>query len=150
MTKLQAIRDFAQFVLGEKIIIARDRFDTLNYAMDIVNPSPRLKLPQDLNADLDASDRIFRKNFTDRCRLAKGFSNITLTILHECGHWATRSVMDVVEYDRMVENAEDQIAYMDIPWERLATEWAICWLQCPVNRQKAKAFEKSYFGRDHK
>ena len=60
MTKLQAIRDFAQFVLGEKIIIARDRFDTLNYAMDIVNPSPRLKLPQDLNADLDASDRIFR------------------------------------------------------------------------------------------
>ena len=147
MTKLQAIRNFTQFVLGEKVTIARDRFDESNWAMDIVNTNPRIKLPKDLNAELDESDRIFRKDFTERCNLAKGFSYITLTLLHECGHWATRSVLDIVEYDKAVQTAYTQEMYMAIPWERLATEWAICWLNCPANRKKAKAFEKEYFGR---
>ena len=147
MTKLQAIRIFTAYVLGERVTIARDKFDDGNFAMDVADKTPRLKLPRDLNLVYDDADRLFRKDFTERCPKAKGFANITLTLLHECGHWATRSVLDVVEYDKAVQKAYCQTMYMDIPWERLATEWAICWLHCPANRKIAKFFEKQYFGR---
>ena len=96
MTKLQVIRAFTSFVLAEKVIIARDKFDDTNFAMDIANPQPRLKLPKNLNFKYDITDKQFRKNFVERCPLAQGFSNIILTLLHECGHWATRSVMNII------------------------------------------------------
>ena len=146
MTKLQAIRKFMEFVLEEKIVIARDRFEENNYGMDIVNPIPRVKLPKSFDSTPDEVDKAFRKNFIERCPLAQGFSSITLTLLHECGHWATRSVMDMIEYDKMHWQAYTQEQYMAIPWEHLATDWAICWLYSPVNRKIAKAFEKDYFG----
>jgi hypothetical protein len=133
-------------VLEEKVIIARDKFDNYNFGMDTVNPTPRVKLPQDLNAVPDECDKIFRKNFVSRCPLAQGFSSITLTLLHECGHWTTRSVLDMIEYDKMHRKVHSQEEYMEIPWEHLATEWAICWLHSPVNRRIAKEFEKNYFG----
>ena len=146
MTKLQAIREFVALALGEqKVVIARDKFDDGNYAMDIDNNYPRVKLPDNLGAEMDEGDRIFRKDFIERCPMAKGFANITLTLLHECGHWATRSVFDCIEYDRMVKEAYCQTMYMAIPWEHLATEWAICWLYTPINRKIAKAFERNYF-----
>ena len=146
MTKLQAIRWFMTSVLEEKIIIARDKFDNYNFGMDMINPTPRVKLPQDLNAVPDECDKAFRKNFVSRCPLAQGFSSVTLTLLHECGHWATRSVLDMIEYDKMHRKAYSQEEYMEIPWEHLATEWAICWLYSPVNRKIAKEFEENYFG----
>lgn len=146
MTKLQAIREFCSFVCGQTIVIARDKFDDNNWAMDIENNVPRLKTPTQISSSLDDTDKIFRQNFIERCPLAKGFSHITLTLLHECGHWATRSVMNVIEYDKMVAKAPTQIEYMMIPWEHLATDWAICWLNCPANRQMAKRFEHDYFG----
>jgi hypothetical protein len=146
MTKLQAIREFCSFVCGQPIIIARDRFHENNWAMDIDDKVPRLKMPMQIPPSLDDTDKIFRKDFTERCPLAKGFSHITLTLLHECGHWATRSVMDVVEYDKWEKKSPTQIEYMMIPWEHLATDWAICWLNCPANRQIAKRFERDYFG----
>lgn len=145
MTKLQAIRWFITSVLNEPTTIARDKFHCSNYAMDISNPTPRIKLPVILDMK-DESDKIFRKDFTERCSIAKGFSHVTLTLLHECGHWATRSVMDIVEYDKMADTAPTQEEYMKIPWEHLATDWAICWLHCPANRQIAKEFERLYFG----
>lgn len=146
MTKLQVIRAFTSFVLAEKVIIARDRFDDTNFAMDIANPQPRLKLPKNLNFKYDIVDKQFRKNFVERCPLAQGFSNIILTLLHECGHWETRSVLNIVEYDKMASKAYTMEMYMAIPWEHLATDWAICWLNCPANRKIAKQFEKLYFG----
>lgn len=145
MTKLQAIRNFMGLVLNEQVIIARDKFIDYNFAMDINNPIPRVKLPYDLNFTPDEADKDFRRNFVDRCPLARGFSSLTLTLLHECGHWATRSVMDIIEYDKMHWQAYTQEQYMAIPWEHLATDWAICWLYSPINRKIAKAFEKDYF-----
>ena len=56
------------------------------------------------------------------------------------------SIMDIVEYKKMHQKVHSQEEYMEIPWEHLATEWAICWLYSPVNRKIAKAFEKDYFG----
>lgn len=146
MTKLQAIRWFGKTVLGENITIARDKFDTTNWGMDIVNKNPRIKTPKTLVYKPDLCDKAFRTNFIERCPLAKGFSNITLTLLHECGHWATRSIMDIVEYDKFKDKAYTMELYMNIPWEHLATEWAICWLSSPINRKLAKEFEKYYFG----
>jgi hypothetical protein len=146
MTKLQAIRSFMNYVLREQIVIAKDRLESGNFAMDIINSVPRVILPQDLNATHDECDKAFRKDFIQRCPLARGFSSITLTLLHECGHWETRSNMDIIEYSKMKYNVYTQEQYMKIPWEHLATEWAICWLYSPMNRKVAKAFEKNYFG----
>lgn len=146
MTKLQAIRNFMDYATESYVTIARDRCEDGNWAMDISNSNPRLKIPADLNRKQDESDKAFRRNFIERCPLAQGFSSVTLTLLHECGHWATRSVMNIIAYDEEVAKAYTQEAYMDNPWETLATQWAICWLLCPENRKRAKKFEKEYFG----
>ena len=148
MTKVQAIRKFASDVLEEKVTIARDRNMDANWTMGILSASPRMQIPQDLDAASDEGDKSFRRDFIKRCPSARGFSNATLTILHECGHWATRSVMNIIEYDKAVQKCQTQEEYMMIPWECLATQWAICWLMCPENRKIAKAFEKNYFGRN--
>ena len=146
MTKLQAIREFMTFVCEQPITSARDKCDFGNWAMDIANSTPRIKLPKTLDYPHDYSDIVFRKNFISLCPSAKGFSHITLTILHECGHWATRSVMDIVEYDKLASVAYTQEMYMANPWEMLATQWAVCWLCSPSNRKVAKDFERKYFG----
>lgn len=145
MTQLQAIRWFMKSVLDEPITIARDRMPVFNFGMDIINSNPRLVLPQNLNSKPDEVDKMFRQDFVTRCPLARGFSNITITLLHECGHWATRSIMDIVTYDKMKCQATGMKDYMAIPWEHLATEWAICWLSSPINRKCAKEFERKYF-----
>ena len=145
MTKLQAIRWFCNYCCGQKIIITRMRM-TDNFGMSWLDDEPRLHLPKDLNYKKDDRDYAFRQDFINRCPSARGFSNITLSLLHECGHWATRSVMNHLEYDKAVAKAFTQDEYMKIPWEHLATEWAICWLASSFNRKMAKEFEKDYFG----
>lgn len=145
MTRLQAIRWFCGFCCGEKITIARDRMEN-NFGMSWIDDKPRLHLPTDLDYKKDTRDYIFRKDFVERCPAARGFSNMTIALLHECGHWATRSVMDSLEYNKVVAKTFTQEMYVKIPWEHLATEWAICWLASPLNRKIAKFFEQEYFG----
>lgn len=146
MTQLQAIRWFMKSVLCEPITIAKNKLSDNNFGMDIFNSTPRLVLPYNLNCKSDEVDKMFRRNFISRCPLAQGFSNITIVLLHECGHWATRSIMDIGTYNKMKNNVSNMEEYMKIPWEHLATEWAICWLSSPVNRKYAKMFERKYFG----
>lgn len=144
MTKKQAIREFCSYACEAKVVFSRERYDN-NWGMDTDNKVPRLTLPRTFPSSLDDADKAFRKDFIQRCPIAQGFSYITLTLLHECGHWATRSVMDIVEYNKQEKKTSNQIEYMQMPWERLATEWAICWLNIPANRQMAKRFERNYF-----
>ena len=146
MTKRQAIRAFVSFVCENKMSFARDKFSNNNWAMDISGNHPRLKTPIRWDMPEDEMDKMFRKDFVKRCNMAKGFSSIVLALLHECGHWATRSVIDTVEYTKQCEKAVGMEMYLAIPYERIATEWAICWLNCPANRKVAKQFEKVYFG----
>ena len=141
MTKLQAVRAFGETLAEGKITIARDRYDMGNWGMDIDNAMPRLKVPKDFNYR-DDDDKAFRKDFITRCPIAKGFADVTLTILHEFGHWYTRSAMDIEIYEKIKKNMDD---YFSNPYEVLATQWAICWLLCPVNRKIAKAFERDFF-----
>jgi hypothetical protein len=145
MTKIQAIRKFVDFIAGEHVIIARNRCDEGNWTMDIDNPTPRITLPKDFDYR-DDQDKMFRTDFVNRCSVAKGFSDVTLTILHEFGHWFNRQVMNIVVYDGLVAD-ETEEEYLSNPYEMLATQWAICWLLCPANRKIAKAFEKDFFGR---
>lgn len=146
MTKLQAIREFCSYVCEQKVVFARNKYKYNNLGMDIDDKNPRLVLPAQLPSSFDYQDKMFRKNFVQRCPLAQGFSHITLSLLHECGHWATRSVFDVAESEKMEKKVDGYADYMQLPWEQLATQWAICWLNSPANRQMAKRFEREYFG----
>jgi len=145
ITKRYAVRIFANTVLGQQIVIAREKFEGSNMAMGIWDKSPRLKLPAQLDHKHDEMDKEFRKDFVSRCPLAQGFATITLSILHECGHWQTRDVCNVFVYHQQVEKVNNQKDYMMIPYEHLATDWAIAWLQNPDNRRLAKFFERLFF-----
>ncbi len=97
----------------------------------------------------------FNRNIYLRSKTVQGFSNLTLSLLHELGHNETvNEIPD--DYDR--EKAERKIRkycgddirtlnmmYFSLPDEWLATQWAIDWLSDENNRKKAKQFEKQFF-----
>ncbi len=146
MTKLQAIRWFGNQLVDTPITIAAKRLDS-NWGMYIspTQKNARLSIPKNLITN-DKMDKEFRKNFVSRCKLARGFSSITLTILHEFGHWETRSVFNMIAYEKIDKEVTTMQEYMQNPYEQLATQWAICWLQVPSNRRLAKEFENYFFG----
>ena len=97
----------------------------------------------------------FRRNAVLRNPAMQGFSGLTLSLLHELGHFETAD--DVPEdYDRfeaqakMRKYAKDDIRklnmmYFSLPDEWLATQWAIDWLSDEDNRKRAKQFERDFF-----
>jgi len=97
----------------------------------------------------------FREHFVMEFPSARGFSHITLSLLHELGHHATaEDMLNLENYDRakIIEYLEKSLpkhyinyAYFLLPDETLATNWAIEWLKDPNNRKIAKAFEKKLF-----
>lgn len=137
MTKVQAIREFASLVAGERVTIPRER-DC--WSMSMASVKPRLILPPDPDQN-DEEDKAFRRDFISRCPIAKGFANVTLSILHEIGHHFNREI-----YISRDENEEDYESHFALPYEIVATDWAIAWLQDPTHRKIAKDFEKKYFG----
>ena len=142
--RLALIRDFVELVTDVRPVIPAHRDD---WAV-VSNPSSmRLTVPADFTEHKD-TDKAFRKDFTDRCPMAKGFADVTISILHECGHFATRDNFNWEVYEKQTAKAgSDMKKYMAIPYEMLATCWAICWLMDPDNRKAAKEFEKKFFGR---
>ena len=138
MTKLQAIRKFADYAAGTHVIIIREE----NWAMSLADAKPRLCLPYDLTQN-DENDKLFRLDFVLRCPCARGFANVTLSILHEIGHHFNREsyfMTDSEQYDASVG-----YWHFMLPCEMDATDWAIEWLQDPTNRKVAKAFEREFF-----
>ena len=136
MTQVQLIRKFATGITGKKIVIYR--IHNNNWELNMQNSIPRLGIPVNLKAN-DEIDKAFRRNFVRRCPLARGFSNATISILHELGHYFTW-------YDFLEIEEEDEFTcHFDLPSEVAATDWAIEWLQNPENRKVAKAFEKEFF-----
>lgn len=139
MTKLQALRKFADYAAGEHVIIIKDTA----WAMSLADAKPRLCIPPDLMEN-DENDKLFRLDFIARCPLARGFANVTLSILHEIGHHFNREsyiTTDAEEYDASVG-----YWHFMLPCEMDATDWAIEWLQDPENRKVAKQFERNFFG----
>ena len=140
MTKLQAIRKFASDAAGEPVIICRERDD---WGLLMTDSHPRLILP--VNPDLkDEDDKLFRADFVARCPLARGFADVTISILHEIGHHFHRTEYIFCDYDEY-ENALGT-NHFKLHCEMVATDWAIEWLQDANHRKIAKQFEKIYFG----
>ena len=137
MTKLQAICWFADFVAEEHVIITRDE----EWSCSMIDWHPLIRIPYNLTKN-DEEDKMFRADFIRRCPLGRGFSNVTLSILHEIGHHFNREEFifaDKVEGDTMEE-------HLTLPCEIVATDWAIKWLQDPIHRKIAKKFERDFRG----
>lgn len=126
--------------------------DSLDEAEDGI-----LDIGYNFNELWDESAKIFRAYWTAKSPILKGFSDITISLLHELGHLETteeirpnfsiKKRMEVLEelQDRYPNYTELNYAYFDMPDEKSATEWSINWLSNAENRKCAKAFEKKFF-----
>ena len=114
-----------------------------------------VKIEYDFSKMFDIGSREFRRNIVMRDESMKGFSNVTLSLLHELGHFETEdSVPD--GYDRFKAKKQYMkwcgndivrinMMYFSLPDEWLATQWAIDWLSDEENRKRAKQFERDFF-----
>ena len=101
----------------------------------------------------DFGGQCFRKDFEERCPLAKGFSDVTISLLHEIGHTMTKDYLPddysrEKEYEKVNEvkgKVAHAFAYFKMLDEVLATDWAIEWLADAENRKTAKKFEKNFW-----
>ena len=142
VNRIQLIREFASEIARTRVVISSRRDDWGMSLSDLYKGIPRLILPRNLNQN-DEGDKAFRKFFISCYPSAQGFSNVTISLLHEMGHW-----FHPQEY---LESDPDEYAqatgwwHFTLPCEMVATNWAIAWLQDPENRKKAKAFEREFF-----
>lgn len=103
------------------------------------------------------SAKIFRAYWVERCPMLKGFSDITISLLHELGHLETneeiraefpvamRKIAMMGIEERVDNDVDRNRLYFALPDEKAATEWAIKWLSDAENRKTAKEFEKKFF-----
>ena len=122
-----------------------------------IDDCEELEIEYNFNSLDDEGAKLFRKYWTDKVPMLKGFSTIVLTLLHELGHLETqeairkefsREMRDVVWaiIDMSCDtNAEKNLRYFAMPDETAATEWAIKWLSDADHRKRAKAFEAKFF-----
>lgn len=144
MTKLQAVRKFANIVANQKVVIARNRI-TKNWAMS--QTELRMVIPTDLEYEPEESDDTFRLDFIHRYAPAQELMDVTITILHEIGHYFTRFDYDTDEDYILRRKASTMSEYILIPCERLATDWAIAWLHDLEHWAIAKQFEADFMGK---
>ena len=146
-------------VLPIDIVVAHENTDAIYYAVDgdITEEDEEIVVYvphwEKANYKDDFGGKCFRKDFVKRCPLAKGFSDVTISLLHEIGHTMTKSALPA-DYDREKEcdkvnkikgKTAHTYAYFKMLDEVLATDWAIEWLSNADNRKIAKKFEKKFF-----
>lgn len=135
MTQLQAIRCFLSMITDTKVIISRRRDE---WGMYIQGNVPTIIIPRDPNEEGED----FRNNFISRCPIAKNYMDVTISILHEMGHYFTRN--DFLDFDPTPYANYKGIKHFEIPDEIAATDWAIQWLE--NHEPLAMAFEKLFRG----
>ena len=105
------------------------------------------------NFNNDLGGKCFRADFVKRYPSARGFSDVTLSLLHEVGHTMTHVFVppmkeEIKAYNKAVETIDDMQEvnrlYFALTNERMATDWAIDWLKVAENRKMAKKFEKKF------
>lgn len=123
---LKLIQEFATIMMGETVSIWENpdgwccftfnRHCTIGYD------------PADINAE---NDPYFRK----ACHIINPETDkvldITLTIAHELGHWATRKKYNQNKELKKYKLAADEATPEEYPFleaERAATEWGIAWI----------------------
>ena len=104
---------------------------------------------EELNA---VGAKMFRADFVERCPMAKGFASVTLSLLHELGHFSSQQDFDGYDRDAVLKEMAEKFPieminfiYFMLPDEMSATDWAIEWLSDPEHRKTAKKFEKEFF-----
>lgn len=146
-------------ILPIDIEIDYDNDSSVNYAVcgDIRDEDDEIivYVPNWKKADYnnDFGGKCFRKDFVKRCPLANGFSDVTISLLHEVGHTMTKDKLPKnynreKEYSRVnliQDKTAHAYAYFKMLDETLATDWAIEWLNDAENRKTAKAFEKKFW-----
>lgn len=121
----------------------------------VYGPDVRIEYDFKSMANNDEGQREFRRNITMRDASLRGFSDVTLSLLHELGHFETEDDVPF-GYDRFKAQKQyrkwcgDDIVkinmmYFSLPDEWLATQWAIDWLSDEENRKRAKQFERDFF-----
>lgn len=155
------IREFLEdvIVLPIDIEIESENTSDVYYAVDgdINNEDEEIivYVPNWRKADYknDFGGQCFRKDFIERCPMAKGFSDVTISLLHEVGHTMTKGSLpknynrekECAKVDEIKDKVAHTFAYFKMTDEVLATNWAIAWLSDAENRKTAKAFEKKFW-----
>ena len=140
----KAIKAFAQAAMeNQKVYVSMQD----EWASDIYCAVCRIICPKNPFTQCDEEDIAFREDFYSRCPFSERFSDIIISTLHEIGHWIhrryTRENLD--EYIEMCnKTAGDMQKYLQIPIERMATDWAIEWLSEPSNREIARDFDRQF------
>lgn len=119
--------------------------------------SPIIEIGYDFKelAKSDIGCKEFRHNVIMRDPSMNCFSNLTLSLLHELGHFETDSKVPcgynrdkaekLIEERSKGDYIKTNLMYFNLPDEWLATQWAIEWLSNTENRKKAKRFEREFF-----
>lgn len=152
----QLIKDFTFKAVNLPFSIKMVKSNRVEYFIEgsIENKNLKILVPNWKKADFTKDDcgKAFRKDFVTRCVLARGFSDVTLSLLHEIGHAMTKAFVppmtaEIKEYNKKVENLEMcdvYPLYFNLTNEHMATDWAIEWLKVAENRRIAKEFEKKF------
>lgn len=152
----QLIKDFTFKAVNLPFSIKMVKSNRVEYFIEgsIENKNLKILVPNWKKVDFTKDDcgKAFRKDFVTRCSLARGFSDVTLSLLHEIGHAMTKTFVppmraEIEEYNKKVENLEMcdvYPLYFNLTNEHMATDWAIEWLKVAENRRIAKDFEKKF------
>lgn len=146
--------DFGDDVIGIKRYVSLQKG---RYGFRAYVGAHEIKIEYDFNsmANNNVGQSEFRRNITMRDASLRGFSDVTLSLLHELGHFETED--DIPDgYDRFKAKKQYQkwcgddprllnLMYFSLPDEWLATQWAIDWLSDEKNRKRAKRFECDFF-----
>ena len=162
----------ARTLMEDFVNTASDLFNTDNEKIDIIirkDKSFMAKVPHcvakcdeiEVNYNFDElyneNAKIFRRCWSLKAPILKGFSDITISLLHELGHLETNDEirktfhlfvreLAMIGIQSKAESIEEaNVMYFLLPDEKMATEWAIQWLSVKENRKLAKKFEKKFF-----
>lgn len=135
-----------------------DVFAALVYDSQINNCLPNHTIYYNFEQLNTKSIKSFRVCWSAVDSILKGFSDITIVLLHELGHLHTQDDILALGYTLEKRKAEwEEISntikdakeanqhYYLMTDEMTATKWAIDWLHNAENRKMAKAFEKKFF-----
>lgn len=133
-------------------------FSALVYNSEINNDLPNHTIYYNFDELKTKPISYFRTSWSAVDSILKGFSDVTIVLLHELGHLHTQD--DVLasgytiekrkaeweEISKTIKNTKEANQhYYLMTDEMIATLWAIEWLHNTENRKMAKAFEKKFF-----
>ena len=149
---VQFMKEFVQFATEHQYRVFLNPSHSFNLTTYDFMRDNEIRIGYNFQSLTDLEFRQVKRDLINRCPSARGFADITFTLLHEIGHFMTRSketyekqIKALRELKTMMSPNEINYAYVQLPSERVATDWAIEWLEEPENRKFAKAFEKRFF-----